>query len=126
MKKLSKEDIFNSVDLPREIIEIKEWDGEVTIRGLTGSERDEFEAQIFTGEGKNRKFNHSNLRARLLTLTICDEAGNRIFSDADVEKLGKKSSKIMDKLFAIAQRLSGLGEKDVAELLKNFKPDQPD
>jgi hypothetical protein len=124
-KILSKDEILGVEDLPREEVYVPEWKGSVIIRGFTAAERDEFEANIFTGEGKGRKFNHSNLRARLLSLTICNEVGGRIFSDIDIEKLGKKSAKVMDKLFGISQKLSGIGQTDLDDLLKNLKPDQP-
>lgn len=124
-KILSKDEILGTEDLPREEVFVKEWKGSVIIKGLTASERDDFESQIFTGEGKSRKFNYKDLRARLLSLTICNEAGERIFSDGDIEKLGKKSGKIMDRLFDKAQKLSGIGQTDLDELLKNSKPDQP-
>lgn len=122
---LSREEILSVDDLPREEVVISEWKGSVFVRGLSGAERDDFESGSWTGEGKNRKFNYSNLRARLLSLTIVNETGDRLFSDADIEKLGKKSGKVMDKLFGIAQRLSGIGEKDLDELLKNSSPGQP-
>jgi hypothetical protein len=124
-KVLTKEDILGMEDLQRERIYIPEWKGTVIVRGLTTAERDDFESQIFTGEGKNRKFNAKDLRSKLLSFSICNEAGERIFSDSDVEKLGKRSARATDKLFAKAQELSGIGEKDVEELLKNSKPDQP-
>ena len=125
-KVLSKDDILSAKDLPREEIFVKEWKGSVIIRGLTASERDSFEAEIFTGEGKNRKFNYKDLRARLLSLTICNGNNDeRLFTDADIVALGKKSGRVTDKLFAIAQRLSGIGQMDLDELLKNSEPGQP-
>jgi len=120
-KLLSKDEILNVEDWSREEIFIPEWKGSVIVRGLTASERDDFEANIFTGDGKNRKFNHKDLRARLLSLTICNEAGERLFSDADIEKLGKKNGKVMDRLFGISQKLSGIGQTDLEDLLKNSK-----
>jgi len=122
-KILSKDEILATEDLPRETVFVKEWKGSVIVRGLSASERDEFESTTFTGEGKSRKFNYKNLRARLLSLTICNEAGDLIFSDADIEKLGKKNGKVMDNLFGIAQKLSGIGQTDLEDLLKNSKPD---
>lgn len=125
MEKLTKEEILNADDLPREEIYIKEWGKSVTLRGLTSAERDQFETTSWIGEGKSRKFNLSNMRARFLVLTICDEKGIRLFADTDADSLGKKSAKALNKLFGKAQELSGIGEADVEELLKNSEPDQP-
>jgi len=124
-KVLTKEAILGSEDLPVESIFIKEWGKSVMLRGLTSAERDQFETTLFVGEGKTRKQNFSNMRARLLAFTICDEKGTRLFADSDSDALGKKSAKVLNKLFAKAQELSGIGEADVEELLKNSEPDQP-
>lgn len=118
-KILTKDDILGLNDLPFEEIEVKEWGGIVRVRGLTSYERDEFESQSFVGEGKTRKFIYANMRARLISKTVCNENGDCLFSDADIEKLGKKSGKVMDRLFAVAQRLSGIGDKDLDDLIKN-------
>lgn len=115
----NKESILMISDLPIDPVYIAEWKSNVYVRGLTAFERDQFESTLFTGEGKTRKQNFSNMRARLLVLTICDEKGNRLFSDTDADILGKKSAKALNKLFAKAQELSGIGEKDVEELIKN-------
>jgi hypothetical protein len=56
-------------------------------------------------------------------LTIVDEEGNRLFSDADVKLLGQKSAAALDKLFEVAQKLSGLKDEDVEELAKNSEDD---
>jgi len=120
-KLASRESILGCEDLPVEHIVVKEWDAVIYLRGLTSAERDQFESTLFVGEGKTRKQNFSNMRARLLVLTICDIEGKRLFADTDADALGKKSSKVLNKLFEKAQRLSGLGEKDVEELLKNFE-----
>ena len=42
MKKLSKDDIFKADDLPTKDMDIPEWGGMLTIRTLTGAERDLF------------------------------------------------------------------------------------
>jgi hypothetical protein len=68
--------------------------------------------------------NLKNIRAKLVALTVVDEEGNRIFSDSDASALGKKSAAALDRVFEVAQRLSGLRPEDVEELSKNFGSDQ--
>ncbi len=89
------------------------------MRGLTGAERDAFEQSIVETRGKNTRMNLRNIRAKLVALTVVDEDGNRIFSDEDAEALGKKSAAALDRIFAVAQRLSGLRPEDVEELAGN-------
>jgi hypothetical protein len=117
-KYLGRDAILGAADLKSEDIFVAEWDGWVRVRGLTGTERDAYENSIFLGKGRA---NYDNIRARLVALTVVDpETGERLFKDEkDVSALGGKSSAALDQLFAAAQRLSGLGAKDVEELAKN-------
>jgi len=116
---LNKEQILQIEDLPFEDVEIPEWDGMVRVRTMTGTERDAFEESIIDFKNKDRKTNFQNLRAKLVAKTVIDENGNLLFTDEDVIKLGKKSAKALDRIFEVAQRLNGLGQKDIEELTKN-------
>jgi hypothetical protein len=42
-------------------------------------------------------------------LTLCDATGNRLFEDAEITALGRKSARALDRVFAVAQRLNGIG-----------------
>ena len=60
-----------------------------------------------------------NIRAKLLVRAICDEAGARIFSDAEENDLGTIPADILDSLFTVAQKLSGLGASDLEDIAGN-------
>lgn len=113
---LTKEQILKANDFSVEKVTVKQWNGFVFVRGMTGTERDAFEQSVVQTKGKT---NLSNIRARLCALTIVDEKGNRLFDDSDIVELGKKSAAALDKVFAVAQRLNGLAAGDVEELAKN-------
>lgn len=119
MALLSREAILQAQDLPTEDVEVPEWGGTVRVRGLTGAERDAFEQSIVEQRGKSTRMNLKNIRAKLVALTVVDEQGNRVFTDEDAELLGKKSASALDRIFAVAQRLSGLRPEDVEELAGN-------
>ena len=89
------------------------------IKGLTGRERDSFESACFQQRGKERVMNTENIRAKLLVRALCNAEGKRIFSDHDESALGALPASILDDMFAVAQRLSGLGEKDLKEIEGN-------
>ena len=112
---LNRDSILSSDDLPKELVQVPEWVGDVYVRTLTGTERDAFEQSMVT---KKDKPNLDNVRARFAVLTICDEAGVRLFTDADAKKLGEKSAAALDRVFAVAQRLNGFSSSDVEELGK--------
>ena len=116
---LTREQILQSDDLPRETVQVPEWGGEVQVRTMTGTDRDAFEASMVRGEGKDRKVDLTNMRARLVGLTVIDEGGLRLFTDDEVDLLGAKSGAALDRVFAIAQKLNGLSGADVEELTKN-------
>lgn len=116
---LSKEAILGAEDMRTQDVPVPEWDGTVRVKGLTGAERDAFESEIVQRNGKNITQNLKNIRARLVVMTVVDEAGARVFGFRDIEALGEKSAKALDRVFSVAQELSGLRDEDVDELAKN-------
>lgn len=113
---LSAAEILAADDLVREQVSVPEWGGSVCIRTLTGTERDKFEASVYA----SGKASFEDLRAKLLVLCLVDANGARLFGgDGDVKGLGAKSSCVLDRLFAVAQRLNGLSKRDLEDLEKN-------
>ncbi|MFZ5816302.1 MAG: hypothetical protein ACOY93_13560 [Bacillota bacterium] len=125
---LSRDAILNAPDLATEEVEVPEWGGKVLVRGLTGKDRDAYEASLVetvTEGGKARaKMNMNNIRARLVAMTVVDERGKRLFTSADIEALGQKSGAALDRVFRVAQRLSGLKDGDLEVAEKNSEPGQ--
>ena len=114
-----RDTILAADDLPREKVEVAEWDVTVWVRTMTAAERDHFEASVQSRNGSELAVNLENIRAKLVGSTVVDEAGVRVFSDADTVVLGAKSAAAMDTLFAVARRLNGLTGEDVEELVGN-------
>jgi len=121
MATLTKEQILQANDLKIETVDVPEWGGSVGVRTMTGTERDSFEQSIVEKKGKT---NLSNIRARLCALTVVDDSGKRIFNDNEVAELGKKSAAALDRVFTVAQKMNGFGEKDIEELGKNLSKGQ--
>ena len=111
---LDRNSILQMDDLPKEKVSVPEWgNGDLWVKTLTGSERDSFEQSMVQ---KKNKPNLNNVRARFAVLTICDDKGERLFSDNDAEALGKKSAAALDRVFEVAQRLNGFSDDDQREL----------
>jgi hypothetical protein len=108
-----------AASIPVEAVSIPGVAEPISVRGLTAGERDAFEAACFVGKGNSREMNFVNLRARLLVRCICDAGGKRLFADSDVEQIAALPAKVVDPLFEVAQRLSGMGAKDVESLSGN-------
>lgn len=118
---LNKQQIIAVNDLTIETMEVPEWGGSVCIRGMTGAERDTFESSIVTMKGQKTNVNMKDIRARLASLSICDETGQRLFSETEIHILGKKSAIALQRIFKVAQRLSGIGEQEVQELVEGLQ-----
>lgn len=120
MAKLTRDQILNVQDLSTEIVDVPEWGGEVTVKAMTGLERDAFEGSLM---GTSGSVKIDNIRAKLVQKTVVDEeTGKQLFSVADIEMLGGKSAAALDRIFTVARKLSGLSEDDVAALEKNSSP----
>ena len=112
---LTKDQILAANDLTKETVDVPEWGGPVFVRVLTGAERDAFESEAVG----DRRVGKSNVRAQLCARAICDERGDRLFSDDEVGALAAKSAAALDRVFEAASRLNGLSGRDVEELEKN-------
>lgn len=116
---LNRSQILSAKDLPIEEVAVPEWGGTVFVRGMNGAERDAFELSVIDQKQRG-KVDLNNIRAKLCALTICDESGERIFSENDVAALAKKSAAALSRVFVVAQRLSGMTEDDAREIHQDF------
>ena len=108
---LTKQQILGADDLPTEEVDV--WGGKVLVIALSAKERENLRLSI------EKEGDALQIMVKLLSLTIVDKDKNRIFTEKDLEVLEKKSAKEIDKVFAVAQRLSGHGEKTLEEIEKN-------
>lgn len=113
---LTKEQILGMDDLKTEVVKVPEWGCELKVKTITGTDRDAWESSITNSAGK---VTTENIRAKLLVRCIVDDAGARLFTDADADALGGKSAAALDRLFTVARKLNGLTKEDVEELAKN-------
>lgn len=120
---LGREDILATDDRQYNDIEVPEWGGTVRVRGMSGTQRDEYEASIIEQRGSDRKVNLRNARAKLVARCIVDGDGRTIFTSDDVSALGRKSAVALERVFDEARRLSGMTEGDVERLAENFEDD---
>lgn len=106
--------------LPRERVEVPELGGHVWIRAMTGRERDEWEIELIPLQrGGDRRAVLRNMRARLVARTACDAEGAPLFSPAQAEDLGAQNALVLDRLYDVAERLSGLRAADEREAAGN-------
>ena len=123
---LKRETILEVQDIEVELVKVPEWGGEVYVKGMTGTERDAFESSVVLQRSKGISVNMANVRAKIAAQTICDEAGTRLFTDADVKALGKKSAAALQRVYEVASRLSGISSEDVDELVSEMETNPSD
>jgi hypothetical protein len=126
MALLNRDDILGVDDKVWEDIAVPEWGGEVRVRGMSGTQRDEYEASIIQQNGNDRKVNLSNMRAKLVARCLIDEEGRLLFTSEDVRALGRKSARALERVFDKSRELSGMSEEDVEKLAENFGDDPSD
>jgi len=118
---LNRKEVLLANDIVKELVHIPEWGGDVYVRGMSGEARDKFEMLILQTNGKSKKANTENFRAKLASMTVCDENGDLLFTEDDVKELAKKSAAALQRIFIVAQRLSRIGNEDVKELAEGLQ-----
>lgn len=125
-KRLSRDEILGAIDSRLVKVDVPEWGGHVFVRSMTGLERDTFEGETALLRKNDPSKKVPAIRARLLARVMVDEEGKRLFTDTDIPNLANKSAKALDRLFAVAESLSGMTMADLEELAKNFVPGPSD
>lgn len=127
-KILGKEDILKAKDLVLERVEMPEWGGAVYVRSISAKERGQVEAaaaRFKESRGRDDSF-VKTFTVRLAAMAICDENGERLFSDGEISQLAQKNAAAIGRISEIAQRLSGLDKADIEALEKNSEEAQLD
>lgn len=128
---LDADAIFAIDDTREEDVLIPEWKTAaspkgtwIKMRGLTGSQRDAYEASITIGKGPNQTINARNARAKLVVMCAIKPDGSPLFKADQVAALGAKSGSAIQRLFDAARKLSGLSDEDMDELTEGFETAQ--
>jgi len=114
---MNRDAILNADDIVMESIYVKEWDGTVNLRVMSGVARERWEDKASSSE------NVEGAVGRLLVECICDDDGNLIFTDADIEQLGEKACGPLINLFEKACELNTLTRMEVNQVAGNSEGD---
>lgn len=108
---ITREIFLQKRELKREAVTVPEL-GAVQVSRMTAKDRDRFE--LLTA-----KSDKGNIRARLAAFTVVDEAGKRLFTEADIPALGELDALILDPIADKALSLNRFTAADVEVLEKN-------
>jgi len=122
---LTRDQILAAEDLAREIVDVPEWGegAQVLVRELTAAEREQHYYLMIGDDDTVDVQKAVGFRQRLCVWCIIDEDGEHLFTQADVEALGRKNTKVVDRIADVVRRLSGLAE-ETEELAKNSESGQ--
>lgn len=113
-----REKILNTVDIKTQLVEIPEWGVTIEVRSLTGKQR-----SILIQNNIDIKTGVVDVAGMFPDLVILSsyepETGERVFLDSDREEISNKNSGALDKIFAVASKLSGLESTAVKKAEKN-------
>lgn len=114
---LTREQIEKVDDLTTKIVqvEVPEWGGSVHLRPMTVAELDAYSNAVMRAKGSGV----DDFRSKLVACCLCDEKGNRLFSDKEVATLARKSGVVIDRLYRAADELNDVGPKKVEEVAGN-------
>lgn len=116
---LTRDQIRQADDLPCEEVEVPEWNGTVIVRAMSARRRDAYEIYLAEQKNDNGEIKIEDLRACVAVFSCEDGDGKLLFTTEDIPWLTMKSGKALDRVFAVARRLSLLGKEDLDETLGN-------
>lgn len=105
-----RERILAVEDHEQETQYIPEWGFPVTVRTMSGAERESWERRMETAREEG------TVRATTAAIVCRDEEGNRLFTDADIPTLNRKSSAALNRIFEMHMELSAISREDVEKI----------
>lgn len=123
---LTRDAIAEADDVEYDTVACPEWGGDVRLRSIRGTQRDAYEQSLIVEKSGSRSMNLRNARAKLIVLCAVDEAGRLLFTADDLNMLGRKNARPLDRLFDACRKLAGLSDDDVVKLTEDFGAAQSD
>jgi hypothetical protein len=110
-KYLSKEQIVSATDVKTIDLDIPEWGGTVRVRNLSALEREQFIRDI-----QSKNLDLSKTKIAWVARCLIQEDGNPIFSSTEIELLGNKSAKALDRVVDAIESINALTVESMKEI----------
>jgi hypothetical protein len=111
MKALDRKSLLAAVvDLPKEVIEIPELGGSLTIVGMNGKEQNNL-YKVAAKVGTKGEIDEQTFAARLITQCIRDKDGNRLLEDGEFNIVLQWPGSVFNRVAQVALRVNGLAER---------------
>jgi hypothetical protein len=122
-KLLTAEQILAADDGGYEEVPCEEWGGSVLVWTVTELEIGRFQQSLQPARKRDQP-DMSLARAKLVALCVRDESGKRLFTEAQVGALARKSPRLIDLITEVAKRRNGLtGDAEAVARKNSSAPD---
>ena len=112
MPSLNKHQIMLAVDTVTKSVEVPEWGGTVKLKTLSLGEGIKFQ--------ETRKLRpETEVTRLLLAYTLVDDMGKPLFGEDELDDLGEKNPKVLDRLFYESLELNRMGPGSDEDREKN-------
>lgn len=115
---LSREQILSAEDIVTETFDVPKW-GEVTIRTMTGEQREELEGLIASFKQAGAKGGKKSARAIAAVFSLVDASGVRLFKVEDAAALAQKSGVALDCIFDRVLKLNAMTKSEAEAISGN-------
>jgi len=126
MGSLTRDQILSKRTLHLERVPVPEWaengTSEVCVRRFSARTKQHL-GELLAAASKRGEQLPNNWYATVCALAMCDETGQRIFTDPkDVQELGEDDADVLERVYQVAARLNGLTADAAEEVAKNSEP----
>jgi hypothetical protein len=108
--------ILAAPDIKTEQLYIPEWSETLTLRSLSGTEREALNTLVYDAKRLGKPL---AIFAAVAAFSIIDADGHRVFADDDIPELAKHSSGALERFYDWQVKHSGIGDRAVEDALKN-------
>lgn len=122
---LTREQITAVDDLTTKVVrvDVPEWGGTVCLRPMNVAELDEYSNAAMRARQKGEGA-MANFRSRLVAYCLCDEKGNRLFTDEEVAVLAAKCGTVINRLYEACDELNDISPRRLEDVAGNSSAGQ--
>lgn len=102
-------------------VQVPEWGGAVNLRPMTVRELDEYSNAVVRAKDTGL----ADFRSRLVAYCLCDDKGNRLYADHEVEMLARHNAVVVNRLYEACDKINDITPRKVEEVGGNSHAGQP-
>lgn len=110
---LNRDNILGALTYEVHKVEVPKWGGTVCVRSFSARLKDKIEQMQLEGAKKQ------SIRAVSLAGCICNEKGELLFSDSDIEALADKDVESVDLVLDKILEINSITDEGIKEASKN-------